>query len=420
MKVYVIDDEPKIRRGLTQYIASCKPDWPEPGFACTAEEALADPAFPQAELLFLDIQLPGMSGLELLEQIRRKGYGMQTVIISGYAEFSFAQKALNLQVRDYLLKPIDVRKVSKILDDVENQYLQSQAERRDQDKVRQNLHSLREKYFSSVLFGLEPFDPILCREKLRELDMPDSAFILVQYTYRNLGDSQADAARSVRELLAHRLHALLPNRDNRYLIFFKTGAVAILIAPDDRLDGILTAFQEAPLNDDYLIGYSFVHPSLSELLLAYREACDPRKPMDPVLRNQPVEDQTLYVERLNAESQSFHPYVQKVMQFIAENYHTQLNLTIIATQVHLHTSYLSELFKRETGTNICNYVTDYRLCAAKRELRESRAKVASIAENVGFNDYHYFSQVFSKRVGISPRAYRLTHYEDANSPNSRG
>ena len=94
MNVYVIDDEPKIRRGLVHFVAHEKPNWPQPKSAATAEEALQDPHFWETELVFLDIQLPGMSGLELLSLIRDKGSRMQVVIISGYAEFSFAQQAL--------------------------------------------------------------------------------------------------------------------------------------------------------------------------------------------------------------------------------------------------------------------------------------------------------------------------------------
>ena len=410
MKVYVIDDEPKIRRGLAHYIAGNRPDWPEPGCAATAEEALEDPAFWETELLFLDIQLPAMNGLELLELIRRKGHQMQVVIISGYAEFSFAQKALALQVRDYLLKPIDIQKVSQILQNAQDRHLQSQQDRRVQAAVRQNLHMLREKYFASVLFGTESSDPACLAERLRELEMQDSSFVVVQYTYRSSDAPHTDAAREVQQMLAEKLRSLLPNRENRFLIFLKTGVVAVLIAPDDQLDGILEALQVDTDHDDYLMGFSFIHQSLSELLLAYREACVAQQPADEAVRDLPVGDQTLYVDRLIREQANFHPYVQKVMLFIAGNYATQLNLTIVAAQVHLHTSYLSELFKRETGTNLCNYITDYRLRAAKQELREGNAKIASVAENVRINDYHYFSQVYSKRVGVSPRKYRMSNY----------
>lgn len=410
MKVYVIDDEPKIRRGLAHYIASSRPDWPQPGCAATAEEALQDPLFWETELLFLDIQLPAMDGLELLELIRRKGHQMQAVIISGYAEFSFAQKALALQVREYLLKPIDIQKVSQILQNAQDRYLQRQLDRRAQATVRQNLHMLREKYFASVLFGTETSDPDRCAERLQELEMKDSSFVVVQYTYRNNGTAHCDGAREVQQLLSDKLRSHLPNREDQFLIFLKTGVVAILMASDDQLDSILETLQEDENNDDYLVGFSFIHESLSELLLAYREACGPQQPANEVVQDLPQGDQTLYVDRLIRNQADFHPYVQKVMLFIAGNYRSQLNLTIVAAQVHLHTSYLSELFKRETGSNLCNYITDYRLRAAKQELRDGNAKIASIAENVGFNDYHYFSQVFSKRVGISPRRYRMSNY----------
>lgn len=410
MKVYVIDDEPKIRRGLTHYIAACRPDWPEPRCAETAEAALSDPAFPETDLLFLDIQLPAMSGLELLELLRRQGHRMQAVIISGYAEFSFAQKALALQVQDYLLKPIDIQKVVAILQTAEERYLKNQSVRRAQETVQQNLHMLREKYFSNVLFGTESSDPASCARRLRELEMEDSPFVLVQYTYCGSEPLHSDVTREVRQKLHDKLRSLLPSQENLFLIFLKTGVVAILMATADQFDRILEAFQEESDCSDYLMGCSFVHQSLSELLLAYREACSPRQINDEVVQDFPVSDQTLYVDQLLGSQKDFHPYVQKVLQFIAGNYKAQLNLTIIASQVHLHTSYLSDLFKRETGTNLCNYITDYRLRVAKQALREGTAKISYIAEDVGFNDYHYFSQVFSKRVGVSPRKYRLNHY----------
>ena len=51
--------------------------------------------------------------------------------------------------------------------------------------------------------------------------------------------------------------------------------------------------------------------------------------------------------------------------------------------------------------------TDYRLFIAKEKLRGGSAKITGIAKSVGFNDDHYFSQVFSKRVGTTPKKYRL-------------
>lgn len=408
MRVYVIDDEPKIRRGLMHFIAHEKPQWPQPKSAATAEEALQDPHFWETDLMFLDIQLPAMSGLELLSLIREKGSQMQVVIISGYAEFSFAQQALRLQVYEYLLKPIDIEKVSLILNNVQSAALQKQQDLRAKETVRQNLHKLREKYFASVLFGTESAEPEQCQKHLRELEMPDSPFLMIQYTYRSNEPFKSEVIRKTQKIIFEKLRTYMPVTDDRFIIYLKSGIVAILQAADDRLDGILETSQTEADTEVYQAGFSFVHQSFTELLLAYSEACGER-PSEEVVQNLPHEDQTLYVEKLIKKQNDFHPYVQKTMRFVAENYSASLNLSVVAAEIHLHTSYLSELFKKETGTNLSNYINDYRLLIAKYELKGGNAKIAEIAEKVGFNDYHYFSQVFSKRVGMPPRKYRMNH-----------
>lgn len=406
MNVYVIDDEPKIRRGLVHFVAHEKPNWPQPKSAATAEEALQDPHFWETELVFLDIQLPGMSGLELLSLIRDKGSRMQVVIISGYAEFSFAQQALRLQVYEYLLKPIDIGKVSMILNNAQNEALQKQKDMRAKETVRQNLHKIREKYFASVLFGTESSEPEQCAKHLRELEMTDSPFLMIQYTYRSNEPLKSANIKEAQRIISEKLQTYMPVTNDQFIIYLKSGIVAILQAADDQLDGILETLQTEEDTEAYQTGYSFVHQSLSELLLAYSEACGAR-PSEEVVQNLPHEDQTLYVEKLIKTQEEFHPYVQKIMRFVADHYDASLNLSVVASEVHLHTSYLSELFKKETGTNLCNYINDYRLLIAKYELRGGNAKIAEIAERVGFNDYHYFSQVFSKRVGVPPRKYRM-------------
>lgn len=408
MKVYVIDDEPKIRRGLVHYIAHEKPDWPQPKSAAAAEEALEDPDFWETDLLFLDIQLPAMSGLELLSMIRSKGLEMPVVIISGYAEFSFAQQALRLQVYEYLLKPIDIGKVSMILNKIEDEEQERQKDIRVKETVRRNLHKLREKYFASVLFGTESAEPEQCAKHLKELEMQDSPFLMIQYTYRSNEPLKSANIKQAQRMISQKLQTYIPGTNDCFVIYLKSGIVAILQASDDRLDGILEALQAEEDTDAYETGFSFVHQSLSELLLAYGEACDAR-PSEEVVQNLPHEDQTVYVERLLKKQAEFHPYVQKIMRFVSDNYNTSLNLSVVAAEIHLHTSYLSELFKKETGTNLCNYINDYRLLIAKYELKGSNAKIAEIAEKVGFNDYHYFSQVFSKRVGMPPRKYRMNN-----------
>ena len=102
-----------------------------------------------------------------------------------------------------------------------------------------------------------------------------------------------------------------------------------------------------------------------------------------------------------------------------QHYREPITLSLIAEKVFLHQSYLSNLFKKETGCGLSSFITDYRLYIAKILLTETKDKISSISEDVGFQEYSYFSQVFSRRVGMTPQKYRSfmqrSHYDSGSS-----
>lgn len=95
-----------------------------------------------------------------------------------------------------------------------------------------------------------------------------------------------------------------------------------------------------------------------------------------------------------------------VVDLIERCYADDLTLDDAAVAAGLSSSYLSRLFKQETGTNFKDYLTIYRLERARDALKDPRRKVYEIAEEVGFKDQHYFSEVFKKRYGCSPLEFR--------------
>ena len=78
----------------------------------------------------------------------------------------------------------------------------------------------------------------------------------------------------------------------------------------------------------------------------------------------------------------------------------------IAAALGLSESHLGHLFKRETGYTLTGYLTHYRVHAAMSLLRDCRAKVYEVAEQVGYQDIAYFSSIFKKSTGISPSEYQ--------------
>ena len=99
--------------------------------------------------------------------------------------------------------------------------------------------------------------------------------------------------------------------------------------------------------------------------------------------------------------------IAAVKAYIRQNYaNPDLTLDEIAEYVHLNTSYLCTAFKQETGNTIKNYITDIRIEAAKKQLDEGNGKIYEVGLSVGYQSGQYFSQVFYRKVGVSPGDYR--------------
>ena len=110
-QVLIVDDEEIVCRGLSQFVK-----WEEHGFEVAGIAHSADDALTLAEklpidLVFTDIRMPGRSGLDLLKALRLEAPSIKCVILSGFADFSYAQEALRYDAADYLTKPVNLREV---------------------------------------------------------------------------------------------------------------------------------------------------------------------------------------------------------------------------------------------------------------------------------------------------------------------
>ncbi|MFD0670781.1 response regulator [Cohnella sp. GCM10027633] len=111
--------------------------------------------------------------------------------------------------------------------------------------------------------------------------------------------------------------------------------------------------------------------------------------------------------RLLQESRQENRVVETVKSYILQHYTEELELNRLAEEVYLTPSYLSKLFKTETGETITEYLISVRIDRAKELLRELTAlKTYEIGEKVGYADPAYFNKVFKKVVGCTPKEYR--------------
>ncbi len=98
--------------------------------------------------------------------------------------------------------------------------------------------------------------------------------------------------------------------------------------------------------------------------------------------------------------------VKRALAYLHQNYGQPISRHDIAQAIGVSENYLSLIFRQELGLSPLEYLTRFRIQQAKELLRNSEIPVTDIANQVGFDDPAYFSRVFHKQVGRSPRAYR--------------
>ncbi|WP_151737398.1 response regulator transcription factor ['Paenibacillus yunnanensis' Narsing Rao et al. 2020] len=118
IKVLIVDDEPKLREGLRTLIP-----WEEQGYTVVATAANGIEALEKfhtfaPKLVIADIRMPGMDGLELINELRKEKADCHIMILSGYADFEYAKKAISLHIDGYLLKPVDEEELLSYLQEL--------------------------------------------------------------------------------------------------------------------------------------------------------------------------------------------------------------------------------------------------------------------------------------------------------------
>ena len=104
-KVVIVDDEPIIAEGLQKIIPWDKYDCKVAGIAHSGKEGLELIERENPDILFTDINMPGMNGLAMIAAVRSQHENMQISILTGYRDFDYAMEAMNLGVNRFLLKP---------------------------------------------------------------------------------------------------------------------------------------------------------------------------------------------------------------------------------------------------------------------------------------------------------------------------
>ncbi len=524
-RILIADDEGIMVESLREIIARAYGERVEIATAKTGRTAIEQAENFHPDIVFMDIQMPGINGIAAIREIRTFNTSCLFYVVSAYDKFDYAQDAISLGVEKYIMKPVSRSMILETVEDAMRKVDRIREKRSDQLKIQEKLETIipvvengfvtgmllsddlqdeeyyrelleiheKEAYVEVIRFGEEtpgsgPLSPVECRVKAQENYMQirsviksfqrciigpvmsDCIVVVVPHEDETVTyDERIEAINNMRSLL-QRLGEMLSLR-------FRAGIGRICRFADLRM-----SYQEAVnalrdsrarvvhiedisahgvYEDDYPIELerdTFTALSRGDVAVVREKInvfCDWMVRHDPddldsmrlkaleiVLRseheafnagsvNYAFDYRKDYLTQVNAlkSSQEIRNWfldnmttlagtihnqaeekdettVSKACKYIQENFRRELSLDDVSKEVNVSPYYFSKLFKEEVGENFIDYLTALRISNAKELLLRPVLTIREAGLQSGYADPNYFSRIFKKHTGMTPREYR--------------
>ena len=417
IKLLIADDEPLVCVGLQSMLRWEDYNIEIIGTARNGQQAAGMIEELRPDIVITDIKMPLKTGLELAAESQRK-YGRIPlfIILTSFEEFGFVKQALEFQAVDYLVKlelepetlVVSIKRAIKILEELRGVSGAGMATDRSQ------LQGLREKFFLKLFNGLFE-DRKIFSAQLEELDLRlegSTAIVLlaeIEAPETHAGDKKTKVLySSSMKMVWEKIEKLFPgyfvvsdSRNFSIVFYFSRSEFAsqqeLLEAQLRKTIDIVHSYFNVRIR--MAMGFPVEDPfRLDESYLAakqvFRETTAER-PLAFFGRRTETEGRLNYKQQI----------VANVQEYIRRNLDQRLSLHDIAAIFNFSPNYLSQLFTKFAGEGFVEYITAERIRAAKEMLKKGTWPIYEISEKLGFQSAFYFSKVFKKAEGISPREF---------------
>jgi two-component system, response regulator YesN len=426
----VVDDEKEIREGISSW------EWKGlnvhvVGCCANGLEALKFISSNPVDVVITDIRMPFMTGLELMEELNRQYPFIHTILLSGYSEFEYARKGIQMGAVDYLLKPITytdmaitLQKLTAMLDEQNQmQYRLSVLKRKSQQLAKAIRSEFLDYMFQSPLSQHEIEYNGAEGELLLNTQAYTAAIIRLDRASMNrqsLSNKELDLYVFSLDII---LNKIWDGEGYGYhLVNSDTASVYLLskgIPQQERFDILMRNLLKykglyrstfsivvGPMVDSPINIFKSMNaarmqlPSCKENSIVFCPPIEAQKGCADVKPHKP-DAQTNCIEPVRPNN----PILAKARKYIQDNYNRSITLKEVASNVFVSPGYLSSLFK-DCNEPFLKYLTSHRIQKAKELMDDPKYKIYDIVEMVGYSDPAYFSEVFKKLTGKTPNEYR--------------
>lgn len=345
-KLVVIDDEYLVIEGIRVMLKRIGKDYELVGSASDGQTALELIENVHPDVVFVDIRMPGLSGLEVIEHFYKKYPDMIFVLVSAYKEFEYARKGMELGVHSYLDKPVTMDKLKNTLEKIDEEF----QERPDNTDVEH-------------------------QRVIQDLRLSINA--IVELINDSSTENWEEEVQRIQLLLKKANYNLSEYKEESYKLTMAASA----------------AFYEKWKQYEYDFNFPLFN-NIEEL-----------QTIEEVDEYVFLILQRIFEKISVRKIGSSHRVITQILDYINQNYSQDFGLNEMAEMVHMNHAYLSILFKDEVGISFVRYLTQIRMAHAK-ELLLKGEKVQDVSVAVGYNNYRYFCNIFKKEEGVTPMQFK--------------
>ncbi|QTQ11814.1 response regulator [Treponema parvum] len=354
LRMIIVDDERIIRETIRSLINWKALDVEIVGTCKDGIEAYNAILDEYPDIVLTDIKMPGFSGLELIENIKKIDSDIEFIILTGYEEFAFAKTAMRFGIRHYLLKPCNEKQIVEAVKEIQK----SISKRNSDWKLRSD----------------EIYD-------IYKNDMTgDSTVSSMEKLLNRIQEADLQSRKKIFIDMGKILETVT---DKEFLVFLLSG---LLIKYADRRDIAYSPMQIM----DYVMELKRMNTT-DEILSSF-------------LKTLPVIFPPMLIG-----TRSVADFISKLIAFVETHIDEQsLSLKYISEHyLFMNVDYVSKQFVKQTGYRFSDFLNRKRVEKAKQLLTvQADVQISDVAEKIGFgNNPQYFYLIFKKYTGMTPMAY---------------
>jgi len=412
-KILLADDEGIMLESLKALIIKNFPGECEVECVKTGRAAVEASERLHPDIAFLDIQMPGLNGIQAMQEIRKYNSFTLFVIVTAYDRFSFAKEAINLGVIEYLTKPVNHRTFVDVLLRAMRMVDENRMKIDDSMKVRERMAAVLPIFESGLVYSILLQEDFAGRAETYK-ELLDIREDYLQAVIVEWGDEERDGVlsnpigsgvkayeheTSFRDRLRQSFDAVTgPMMSNRMVAFVARTGDRVTVA--DRTVMIekslhLIRLLKAKVDLRFRVGIGSTQ-AFGDAYDSYKEA----------LASLSGCRRTVCHHDDICAAQDFEQVLRPAMEYVTRNYARELSAESVAEIVGISPYFFSRIFREKTGESFVEYITRVRMDAAARLLLDPVLSIKEVCASCGYIDPNYFGRLFKKQFGMMPEEYQ--------------